>query len=312
MKLYRQGEYIRLIRKQIGMSQDILAGNIMNRSTLSKVENGLQAISQHKFKLLMTRMGKSLHNVPLFLLDGKNEEIHLVMDELDTVLSRRQYVQAEELIKKLEDLLQDSDDAIQQQYLLLVKVALLSQKQQLTPETLNLLEKALNLGITGFKETDIKTYYLTGQDIKAINLLALYYQKNGATKKAIKILEQLENNLSKNLIDKVEKGQHYPLVAYNLGKYYRDVGNFHKSLVISECGLACCKESNSFFFSPLLTMNKIHCLFEQGDFADCQKLIKEVYYTFSNFGLERECQMVTKYAEEKLDLILEKKQDYRP
>jgi len=305
MESYRQGEYIRTERLLKKMSQEDLAEGTMTRPTLSKIENGQQAISKANFEALMQKLGKDPNSIPLFLLDGKAEKIHGLKDSIDTHLNNRQHEQADLLITELEELAKKDDDAMLQQYLLLVKVASVFQKQQVTPETLKTLQEALSLGNAKFEEKNILKYNLTAQDIKGINLLSIYYDRTGQLKKAIKVLEQLEKNLSTRLVDKEEKGRRYPLIAYNLSGYLIRANNFYKGLKYSELGLEVCKKSKSFFFSPHLIMNKVVCLFESGEIEICRKLIKEAYYMFGHYGLDKKQEEAKVFAKEKLDLLLD-------
>lgn len=96
------GEKIKLLRKELKMTQAALAGNEMTKSMLSQIENNQATPSMKSLQYIAQRLGKS----PSYFLDNEKEnipvdDINKKLNKIDKLIKNFEYVSAREKIEKI-------------------------------------------------------------------------------------------------------------------------------------------------------------------------------------------------------------------
>ncbi|MCL1924062.1 MAG: helix-turn-helix domain-containing protein [Defluviitaleaceae bacterium] len=304
MLTYKAGDFIKRERERRGISQEDLAEPQMRRETLSKIERGAVAPSKKNLDILLEKLGYNANNLPYLLLDANTVKFQETTQLIDTYLGGGQVKEAEPLIKELEQNSKFMKSIVNQQYLVCVKAASLLVKNGDKKEIEALLEQAIALGNPEFSPKYLKDYYLSAYDLRAITMLAFQYAQNGKLEQSINLLETLLNSVEEKCFDKIELGRHYPYLAFNLSKRLFIAKEYKKAITCCEKGMAMCKKTSLWDFSPLLAMNKIYCLYELGEIEKCKAMVYEIYYTLGHFEYITQKANLKKFALTKLNMEL--------
>ncbi|MCL1924061.1 MAG: helix-turn-helix domain-containing protein [Defluviitaleaceae bacterium] len=304
MFTYKAGDFIKRERERRGISQEDLAEPQMRRETLSKIERGAVAPSKKNLDILLEKLGYNSNNLPYLLLDANTVKFQETTQLIDTYLGGGQVKEAEPLIKELEQNSKFMKSIVNQQYLFCVKAASLIVENENKKEIEALLEQAIAMGNPEFSSKYLKDYYLSAYDLKAVTMLAIQYARDGKLEQSIELLETLLNNVEEKCFDKIELGRHYPYLAFNLSKRLLEAKEYEKAIIFCERGMAMCKKTSLWSFSPLLGMHKIYCLYELGELEKCKDLIHEIYYTLGHLGRDLEKANLKKFAQKKLEMKL--------
>lgn len=100
MSNYNVGQIIKLTREAMGLSQEELSYGICSVQTLSRIENGKVKVKKKTYQQLMEKMGRN-GTKNYSVLSTENFELLDIMAEVDDLIFRHEYKEAE---KKLESL----------------------------------------------------------------------------------------------------------------------------------------------------------------------------------------------------------------
>ena len=299
MVTYRIGLFIKRERLRKGISQEDLCDDIMDRTSLSKIENGRAVPTKQNLDLLLDRLGYNPNDLPFYLLDAETERFQKLTEELDGYLATHKNEEAKTLIRQLEKDKKFAKNSVCQHYLLCTKAAYAMNIDQSWDACFQLVMKAINYGKPGFHEKYIPDYLLSAYDLRAITMLGMLYSLNGENEKAIQILEDVIDNFERNCSSQSEIARHLPFLIQALVSILITDKKYSNAISMSERGLSICRSSNNFFFAPVLTLMKGEALFFLGQEDLGVSLLKEAYFTFKLFGIPSQ----VKYTE---DMVMKK------
>ncbi|MCL2573721.1 MAG: helix-turn-helix transcriptional regulator [Defluviitaleaceae bacterium] len=305
MAEYLIGEIIQRLRKQKGISQDELAGAILDRGHLSRIESGKTMPSKMTIEMLFERLGYDPKAFVDFYVDKETAEIQVMMDELNGHLRERRVLEADILITKLEMHRVFKGNKLYKQYLLVAKASNAITKKE--PDgVFDILLEAVKITIPTFNEVDIEKYLLTKTDIEIINMIAIMHKNNGDLDRAINLMYFLKRGFDSRYMDNASKGTHYPLAIFNLTKYLSLAKRYREAIELCDIGMKLCIDISALRLLPLIALNKAYCLHEIEDDDSCEKLLRQAYYTCEMYGMLSTRRKIKVYAKSKLDIDLGK------
>jgi len=304
MCMYMIGEMIRHHRKQKKISQEELAFGIMNKATLSRIENGNSMPTKYHIEALLERLGVNISGLSALFLTAEMAEEQRIIDELDVYLTQKNTEEAGQIIAELDNNDEFKSVKLNAQFLFAAKAANAINMKKDPKEVFEMLESGLKTTGLDLSKNDVETYLLTDIAFKLFTMLAIAYFENGEHDKAIAIWYGLEKNIKKNCVDVSERGRRYPQVMTCLAKAFNLLGRHEEVLGICRKGKKICIKTRRLRLLPELALYEAYSRFELGDKVKCEKLLREAYHTFSLFGQGKDKKATKKYAKEKLGISL--------
>jgi len=298
------GKMIYQLRKQKGISQEELADGITDRANLSRIESGAIIPTKKVMEALFERLYYDPNNSIISFLDNELSKHQQMMDELESHIKNKRIGEAEALLYELEKDSKYMEVSCQRQFVMSAKTAIAMHNNEDTSVIFTMLHDVIKLTIPTFSEKYIEDYFLTAQEMRIINMMAVNYYHAGHLNNAIKIMYSLKNNFDKNCIDNNYKGKHYPLIIYNLTDYLVKAKRYNEATKICEIGKQLCIDTGFLFYLPLIIMNKVICLYEIGDIESSKKQIYQAYYCCESFSMFEDKEKIKSYAKEKLRIKL--------
>jgi transcriptional regulator with XRE-family HTH domain len=290
------GAFIKKAREQKGWVQQELADGILDRTTLSKLENGKHMPPYDKLVQLVERLGYNAGSI--------NTDMRQWKKELNGYLSRRDTHNADRLIIRME-----SDDDfmtldMNRQFIILSRVASAIIKKEPPGKILALIKKGLEINVQNFHETYLENYLLTVNDIVLINQMTIVYWDSNERDKAINLMYALMRNFDKNCQDIKMRGDCYPTLVYNLTSYLLDMNRYKEAIPLCDKGIDICLETFSLFTLPQLLTNKADCLFNIGDKDGSGELFKQAFYLLDAYQRYDYKEILRKHVKEMMDIEL--------
>ena len=293
MAIQDVGLLIKRLRKQKGITQEELAFNIIDPTTLSKLERGLVMPHKKTIESLLEKLGYNPTIVADLFVDKKTADIQKILNELDTLLTlRTQNENAHAHIKKIDELIFTlenneyyNENKLNLQYIMIAKCSNEFNKRTAPKEIVKLLTEAIQITIPSYDETRIDEYYLSRNELKIITMLAIAYEDAGDSETHIEIFYALKRNYDKFCVDKDEMGRTYTMIMYSLGRALHMVKRYKESLEACEIGIKTCHSTKYLFYLPLMAGIMSQCYCALGDKEKCIKLFKQAYYTLHMYGL---------------------------
>jgi len=279
MAKYLVGDVVRHWREQSGMSIEELAAGIMNKSNLWKLENGISMPTKKHLEQLFEKLGINPNNLVAIFLDNNLAEVQKLTDALDSSLATGNTTESARLIAQLEDNVEFSKSKFNIQYLLAAKAGYAVRIGKPPEKVLEILMSASMASRTSFDEDKIATYFLTKTDFTILNMMATqYFKLEDGKNRTINILYGLKKNVEDKCIDKIERGQRYPSIIYNLTKYLGLMGKDEDVIPLCDEGIRVCLETSSLRLLPHISYNKVHSLYNMKEQAAGETLLRELYY----------------------------------
>lgn len=307
MALYNTGEIIKALRKQKELTQAELAEGIVETFTLSRIENNKQVPSKIHLDALMQRLGFSSDTYPSNLVgDAEYRSFELKKLAVEALVDNN-YIEVNKLIEEMERNKEFETD-INRQFLMRIKsliVYLSSRSSTLPVLPMEAVYEALKITIPNFSEEKIDTYFLTNEEAKLINSIAVFYSEQGDMQRAIKVFKKLKRSTEKSYEVTSERTGFYSMVLYNLSKNLGLHSCFNEAIEICEEGIEFCVKNDMLRNLPLLIFNKAYCLCALGSKAESRVLVKQAYYSCLASMQYRNAEIAKKYALEKLDMVLD-------
>lgn len=302
--IYNAGALIKKLRIQKNLTQTQLADGIIDRSTLSKLENGQLVSDKYIIDMLLQRLGFNSNQNLNYYYNEKEFKVQNKIDRIDSLLKQRKTDEVEQLIKELEN-----DDKFMTdfntQFILCAKASNIINKKGDLSQAMEFLQKAIKITIPLFNEKNIPDYLLTDYDLKAINMMSAIHYLRGDIDKAIDILFSLKESLEKNCVDIMQLGKNYPMVIYNLTKYLGLSQRGEEAIKLCDKGKDICIGSGNYKSLPLITLNKSYCLFELGYLKESKKLALQAYYSTDMLDMHSSRENVKGYIKEKFNIALD-------
>ncbi|MDR2971578.1 MAG: helix-turn-helix domain-containing protein [Bacteroidales bacterium] len=316
MAFYEGGKLIKRLRKQKNITQEELAYSIVDRATLSKIENGVSESSRETIMALLEKLGLHPESSIDFYLNDEQSKAVKIQNELDSYLGI-QVDKSSPAVEKIDALIEqlESDEVFMQsprnkQYILIAKACNMVNKEEEPSKSRLVLMEAISLNIVAFDEDRIDEYYLTKNDVKILNLLGISYATEGygsyntaLLDKGINVFYGLKRNYELHCLDKHEMGTSYPSFCYNVANYlWEGKEKYKEAIAICDDGIKVCKETFHLRLLPFLSACKAACLLHLGKMEEAKTILTQSYYAMCLYGREDSANAIKTAMEEKFDI----------
>jgi len=164
------------------------------------------------------------------------------------------------------------------QVLLGYRTILYSQEKYVNPElALKYAYEYIRLTRPDFEVEQISSYFLSENDFKAINRLAVAYYSSGNSKKAIAIRYLLVENYEKNYSTDIDNNLRdtYIIAIANIARaLVEEEGQFEEGMAMAEKGLALLKGSANIWLYIRFLYHKAYALLHLGRKQEGEELFK--------------------------------------
>ena len=314
MEIYFLGDAIKRRRLELGLTQEQLCEGICEPITVSRLENGKQTPSRARLEALMERL--DMPQAQYYALLSKRElEVEALQREIIALNVKFGQATGEEKAKlrrealdKHEELraLADSDDKISQQLILRSKVILGKEDGRYSREEEHrMLLQAIRLTCPSFDPEDISRGLYTSREIKIINQLALVHVYAGEHMEAIEIYSQLYKYIRKHYRLIPPTTAHFPMIAFNYARELGLIGQYEKSIEITQEGRKVCLDYGHYLQLPCLLSIFAECYYRLGDIEKSKDYYYQTYYVGKAIGDKHNVDITRKEAKLYLGLELE-------
>ena len=296
------GSSIKRLRVQKGITQANLARNIMDISTLSRIERGLIMPSKYMIEALFSRLGFDPNKIAHFFMTGDDVQFQKIFDEIDTAIGYRKADELKALIAQLEGSERHMEQSIMRQFAMYARgtLELIEGFRSAALETLN---HAIKITLPDFKKDLIPDYLLTHLDRRIIITMAVLEKNMGNIEDAVYLYYGIKSNFDNHVVDRVDFGRNYSTVLFNLVICLTELKRFEEALSMClECKKICIETGFGFVLPSITCYEAIarHELKMDG----CEELFKQSYYGCVLFELHKDSEFVKKVAKDRLGLKL--------
>lgn len=300
---YAIGSLIRNARERQKYSQEELSYGICTASTLSRIENGLQAPGKKILEALMQRLG-IVDRIYNSYLTPEEMERYEAEEQLTRCLAKKDYEQAQQLVETLEAQLSQASGKgyslkMEQQYICFAKILISKNKGESAGCILEQLLGAIRMTLPDFDGVHIRARLLTFHEITILNNIGCAYHAAGDVWSALRLLFDLKEYIEEHTANGQELSVKYLMILQNLSSWLGQEGHHREALKLCQKGIDFCIEYGKMHTFPMLLCNKACALAELGH----NDVSKEIFYqsvaVFQATG-QRECAgQVRKYAEDR-------------
>ena len=221
MQGYNIGYYIRRIRKERGICQEVLYEGLCSRSTLHRIESGEQQPGLFVASQLLQRLGLDESSF-LLPLGPQDFEISNLQKEIISLNAQSRFAEALEKIARLETLVVPQDK-LAQQFILRAKALAGYECDGKRcpydyPTQRQMLMQALDMTHPNFDLEKIERCLLSVEDMKSLNQIAITYSETGDRRFAIRIYEQLMKYPRNRLFNNEALLTVTPMLCYNFSR----------------------------------------------------------------------------------------------
>lgn len=301
MQGYNIGYYIRRIRKERGICQEVLYEGLCSRSTLHRIESGEQQPGLFVASQLLQRLGLDESSF-LLPLGPQDFEISNLQKEIISLNAQSRFAEALEKIARLETLVVPQDK-LAQQFILRAKALAGYECDGKRcpydyPTQRQMLMQALDMTHPNFDLEKIERCLLSIEDMKSLNQIAITYSEEGKRRQAIEIYRQLIRYVESHFPDCEVRQVMLPLTAYNYSRLLGLERRYEEAIEVAELGRQCCVKYNKCRMLGGLLLNIACCLHELGKDEESRKIMQQSYYAYLIMEDLISCEVVQKYAEE--------------
>ena len=299
------GDVIKGLRKNVGLSQKQLVGNVIDVGHLGRIERNKVAPSMDTIEILIERLGHNPDIVAELLVDEHFAAMRGMKEKLDNNLIKGDIAKAELIIEFLE-----SDEKFMKykkskQYILMCKANVLLLKEASMDEIQDVLLESIKIYIPEFVLSDaICKFLLTKQEIRIINMMALVLYNQGNLSQVIEIMYYLKQNMDDRFLDAAAKGADYSLIISSLAKYLGLAERYDEAIEMCDIGINMCLETGAVWLVPLTVCSKGQYLRKIGKIEEGNILIIQSHASMTLFKQDEYAEKLKVYAEENgIDLI---------
>lgn len=309
MSNYHIGLYIKKMREEQDVKQEVLCHGICDRSTLSRIERGRQEPSYYTLKVLLQRLGISEERFQI-LMGPQEFEIAELQKEIVADNVSEHFSSALKKIERLEQLSQPVEHPILQQFILRAR-ALAGYEQDGVRMAYDyktqreMLTQALELTCAGIHLKNMGRFLLGEDEAKIINQIAITYSEEGNRRQAIEIYRQLIHYVQSHFAGCEVGRVMLPLTAYNYSRLLGLERRYEEAIEIAKLGRQCCVRYNSCRMLGGLLLNIAYCLHELGEDEKSRELLVQSYYVYKAMEKMRNCKDVRDYARETFGIELD-------
>lgn len=242
-KTYPMGRLIHEARKRRNMTQTQLSQGLCSTSSLSRIEEGVQAPTAMMFDALMQELGMFASAYNLCVSDKEFERLS-VAALIRASVSRHNY-DISDLLERFRTCTDAKMSKLEEQFYLLFKGIEMSECEQVpAKDVLTLFTKALSLTLRHFDlNGEVKNKMLSIEELMLLNNIALEeYKLPEYQERAIKRMYFLRDYFATKIIDPSEKAKQYPAILINLANWEEDRKNFNKEFELADEGIKICRE----------------------------------------------------------------------
>jgi len=301
---YDLGSLIKRLRKQKGLTQEELAYPLIDRATLSKIESGKSMPNYKTIEMLLEKLGYHPGGLVDIFMDAEAIDSQKTVNELDSYLVWLVPDENNPIISKVDRLIEELEqnetfmqNNLNVQYVLLAKALNAHNKKECPEKMQELTLDAIKITIPEYNEKYIEDYYLSVQDRRILNFMAVLSRDSGNLDDAINIWNRLKTNLEKHYTDKMQMGRWYPTIILNLTDCLYRAKRYPEAIEACDIGGKVCKETAFLQHYPLIMAVKALCLYELGNKEGGSKLLRQVYYTCELLEISDAIPVIIKYAE---------------
>ncbi|MCL1934997.1 MAG: helix-turn-helix domain-containing protein [Defluviitaleaceae bacterium] len=315
MAVYNIGQVIKKLRIQKEITQEELAFPVIDRATLSKIENGRATPNKQTIKFLFEKLGIKPNNF-LDFFEKENEEekqIDNLVKKLNNYTSFYQknvidkntpniIKEIDAIIQKLENNNEFFEDLLNKQFIFMIKIKNdMNKGKKSYNDILENIYKVLKMTIPNFTEENIINYFLSEIELKLVVMIAVVHHENKNYKKAIQIYKDIKFNIEKNYIDNDFNGNtRYTGIMHNLAKSLYWNNDFEQCIHLCNEGMLFCRQNDNYIHYIAIASTKATCLYETHNILEFKNLIKNLYFSCDIFEKNTEKENIKEYIVETL------------
>ncbi len=277
MAVYNIGQYIKLKREQLGITQAALCEGLCTQATLSRIETGEQIPQGDTMLSLLQRLGESYLSIDSLMSQSDLEKIKATR-EIRRLCNQGRYKEAQKLLDAISGYKGMSKQDIQ--FCDMMNTMILCAEGLITKETaLQNDEKTLRMTCKSYRIDNLPKI-MTFNEISLLNKIACCYDDLGQSDKAITILYHIISFHKSGIVDEQESLRTLPMVLYNLSNILGMSGNYDECLSICNEGIELETKTKSYYFLPSYMYNKGWALTKRGraeDREEAKKLLLDAY-----------------------------------
>ncbi|MCL1987012.1 MAG: helix-turn-helix domain-containing protein [Firmicutes bacterium] len=281
--MFAIGDFIKLRRKDLGLTQAELCGDVLALGTLQRIEANKQLPNKFTFEYLVDRLGLSSDQY-CYLLSGEDKEIYDLRYAFETLYNRGDYKGATNILEDLK--IVPNLDGWHQNFISIAETLLLLPNGNISNETkLIELQKTVSLFINDFSPKKIKKALLMKKELVTLIALAVANYKVDNKETSLNVLLELINYINNNIADRHHIALVNAKIFLCLSAYYLDEENYSKALHYCNEGIETCIGNDlGMFCCTKLSFNKAKCLYSQNQNEKALACLKQAYYLAVTLG----------------------------
>ena len=206
MSNYNVGQIIKLTREAMGLSQEELSYGVCSVQTLSRIENGKVKVKKKTYQQLMEKMGRD-GTKNYSVLSTENFELLDIMVEVNNLIFRHEYEEAEKKLEPLKNALSMEEKI---NYVFIKECEIIIDKKLYrisAEEALAEFEKLIALSIPDYKAYLYGIYPFFHEEIILLMNIGHTYSDLGDSKMAIDIYYMLIRSMNTGYMKKEDTVQ---------------------------------------------------------------------------------------------------------
>lgn len=253
------GEIIKNRREELNISQDELCEGILDRTALSRIENGKAECRKYVAEVLLERL-----NLPMEFYyasySKKGIEQLKIKNKINDAIRMREYDKLPELIE-IGNQVQDNN-LLFKQFIVETEGIYALRVEKNIPKARELLIEAMVVLHKDFSFDNIEKYHLVKEEIIILNALANTYCDEEDYATAIDIFNRLLKTIeSKSTVpDDEETMRMVIMLKYNLSRSLGRADRYKECLDISEEAIELCRRYGRLTYMAELLINKGYAL----------------------------------------------------
>ncbi len=301
MAHYVVGSLIRDARERQEYSQEELCYGICTSSTLSRIENGVQAPGKKILEGLMQRLG-IVDRIYNSYLSREEMERYEIEERLTRCLARREYARAAKYVDILENRLKEGPKReysvrLEEQYLCFARALICKSRGESAERILERLLSAIHMTIPDFDGVHIRARLLTFHEITILNNIGCTYHAMGKVWDALRLLFELMEYIEGHAACDGELSVKYLMILQNLSSWMGQERHYKEALELCQKGIDYCVEYGKMHTFPMLLCNKACALAELGQYDVAKETFHQSIAIFQAMSQHERAGQVRKYAE---------------
>lgn len=299
------GEIIKNRREELNISQDELCEGILDRTALSRIENGKAECRKYVAELLLDRLGLPMEFY--YSSDNKNsiEQIKY-KNQISELIRMRKYEELESTLAEAEKLIDDNKPC--EQFLLRSKATYFLRVKKDRQKARELLYCAVSVMHPDFCLDNFEKLYLFKEDILVLNVLANTFVEDNDDFTAIEIFKKLIDRIKSN--PNLEKDDSYSkiliMLKYNLSRSLGRTNQFLECLNVANEAISMCMNAGTMIQMAELLINKGYALCSIFKKEEDTLVLKDALTLNRLLGLNQNVKTIYKDAKELFNIDLHK------